>query len=223
MMRKVLLAVVVAGLLASSANAALLFLSADDGGSKLDLAPGQTGNMNMSITIRDIDVDFGDFGGGFAFVNAFLNDDDDEADGKINVVEVISGFPEGGDLMIVYDRDAFDLPADISWNQNNEYGLIMGRVDGGFWGPGTYLLDTLVLRNDSDSTEGETVVTFEKGGRAPQIFADGNVQYAWGFGFDNVIPGFADPGDDFVINNVPEPATLALMAFGGLALLRRRW
>jgi len=226
-MRKTLLAVVVAGLLASSANAALLFLAADDGGSKLDLAPGQTGNMNMSITIRDIDVNLGGGGGGFAFVNAFLNDDNDDADGKINVVEVISGFPEGGPEEVVYDRDPFVLPADISWNQNNEYGLIMGRVDGGFWGPGTYLLDTLVLLNDSDSTEGEKPVTFEKGGRAPHIFADLNILYAWGLGLDNIIGGFADPGvgaedNPFIINNIPEPSALALMAFGGLALLRRR-
>lgn len=222
-MRKVLLAVVVAGLLASSANAALLFLSADDGGSKLDLGPlgsgNETGNMNLMLTVRDMDeLDFA----GFAFANVFLNDDNDEADGKLNVIEVIQGFDEPvGE--IVYDRDAFTLPADISWALNNEYGLIMGRVDGGSWGAGTYLLDTLVILNNSDDTEAQVVVTFEKDGRSPQIFNGNQAMYAWGFGFDNVIPGFSDPGEDFVINNVPEPATLALMAFGGLALLRRRW
>ena len=30
------------------------------------------------------------------------------------------------------------------------------------------------------------------------------------------------PDRRFVVNTIPEPATLALMAFGGLALLRRR-
>ena len=224
-MRKPLLAVVVAGLLASSANAALLFLSnAEDGGSTMDLAPGGTGTMNIMLTVRHIDeVDFA----GFAFANVFLNDENDFADGKLNVHEVISGFPEGGPEEVVYDRDGFVLPADISWNQNNEYGLLMGRVDGGSWGEGTYVLDQLVIINDSDSTEGEKPVTFEKGGRAPHIFAGNLALYQWGFGSDNIIGGFADPGvgaedNPFMINNVPEPATLAVVALGGLALLRRR-
>ena len=220
-MRKVLLGVALFGLVASGANGALLFLQADDGGGKIELAPGDSGNMSMMITIRDIDVDWGPKfdSTGFGFVNAFLNDDDDEANGEVDV----TGLTEG--IGSIYDRGAFTLPADISHNQQNEYGLIMGNGPegaGSAWGPGTYLLDTLALTHNGASTSGTVSVTFEKGGRAPQIFADNLTMYAWGFGFDNVIPGFADPGSPFEINLVPEPASLALVAFGGLALLRRR-
>ncbi len=211
-MRKVLLGVALFGLVASGANAALLFLDAGGSGS-LDLAPGQSGDMSLMITIREIDL------GGFAFTFAFLNDDDDTANGEVDV----TGLTEG--IGSIYDRDAFVLPADISWAVNNEYGLLMGNGPdgpGSAWGPGTYVLDTLALTHNGASTEGTVAVTFEKGGRAPQIFSDQLTLYAWGFGFDNIIGGFADPGAPFEINLVPEPASLALVAFGGLALLRRR-
>ena len=223
-MRKVLLGVALFGWVASGANGALLFLDAGGSGS-LDLAPGQSGDMSLMLTIRAIDS-------GFAFTNVFLNDDDDTANGEVDV----TGLTEG--IGTIYDTGAFVLPADISWDQNNEYGLIMGSgpgEPGSAWGPGTYTLDTLTLTHNGASTSGTVPVTFEKGGRAPQIFAGNLAMYAWGFGFDDIIPGFADPGfggygggpgeedyNPFNINFVPEPASLALVAFGGLALLRRR-
>ena len=218
-MKKLLLAVVVAGLVASSANAAILSLVADDGGGMLDLGPGATGNMHIDLSIHAIDVD------GFAFANVFLNDEDNDGDGKLNVVDWMAGFDEpAGNL--VYDDTSFSLPADISHDLNNEYALIMGRNDGLGWGAGSYRLVTLSIMNTSAEL-GEHPITFEKGARSPQIFTPGFLGYVWGTGFAGVIPHFADPGvggefDPFIIRNVPEPATLALVAFGGLALLRRR-
>ena len=97
------------------------------------------------------------------------------------------------------------------------------------WGPGTYLLQTLKLTHNGSSESGTVPVTFEKGPRAPGITtADPEFEfYVWGLDMDNVMPNFADPGvggegDPFNINFIPEPASLALVAFGGLALLCRR-
>jgi len=217
-MRKVLLGVVLCGLLASGANGALLFLQADDGSAGFDLAPGDSDNMSIMLTIRAIDP-------GFAFANVFLDDDDQEANGQVDVTGLIDG------IGTFYDDSSYDIPMDISHNQQNEYALIMGSgpAEGENWGPGTYLLQTLVLTHNGDREEGRVDITFEKGARMPGITtASPDFQlYVWGLGFDDVLPGFSDPGvggseNPFNINYIPEPASLALVAFGGLALLRRR-
>jgi len=213
-MRKVLLGVALFGLMAGGANAALLSLQADDGGDHLLFAPGDSGNMSVVLEIRPIDT-------GFAFANVFLNDDDNSSNGEVDVTGLIDG------IGTIYDRTAFDLPADISHDINNEYGLVMGSgpEPGENWGPGTYTLDTLVLTLNG-TLDGKVDVTFEKGARAPHIFTAAFVQFPWGVGLDNVVPNFADPGvggeDNPFQIKIPEPASLALIAFGGLALLRRR-
>ncbi len=217
-MRKALLAVALFGLVASGANGALLFLQADDGGGTINLVPGESGNMSIMLEIRAIDT-------GFAFSNVFLDDDDNAANGPLDVTALTAG------IGTVYDHTSFDLPADISHDLENEYALIMGSGPDGDgstnWGPGIYLLETLALTWNGQDPIGTAPVTFEKGARAPGIFTADFIQYVWGLGFDNIIPNFADPGvgaDDnpFNINFIPEPASLALVAFGGLALLRRR-
>ena len=218
-MRKVLLGVALFGLVASGANGALLFLDADGSGS-LDLAPGDSGDMSLMLIIRDIDS-------AFAFTNVFLDDDDNFSGGEVDVTGLTDG------IGTFYDRTLFELPTDISWNQENEYELFMGFGPDGDgqtnWGPGTYLTQTLTLTHNGASESGSVPVTFEKGARAPMIgtAAPDFINYAWGFGLDNVIPNFSDPGvggDDnpFTINFIPEPASLALVALGGLAMLRRR-
>ena len=214
-MRKALLAVALFGLVASGANGALLFLQADDGGGTITLAPGESDDMSIILTIRDIDD-------GFASIRVSLDDDDNFSGGEVDVTGLTDGI-----------RTLFELPTDISWNQENEYELFMGFGPDGDgqtnWGPGTYLTQTLTLTHNGASESGSVPVTFEKGARAPMIgtAAPDFINYAWGFGLDNVIPNFSDPGvggDDnpFTINFIPEPASLALVALGGLAMLRRR-
>ncbi len=213
-MTKILLGVALIGLVASGANAALLELRADDGSDTIWMWPGSSADISLMLEIRDIDT-------GFAFAEVFLNDDDDMANGVVDV----TGFTTP--LAGVYDDSAFTLPADISHDLNNEYGLIYGNPEGGNWGPGTYTLTTLTLALNTTPEFGWVPVTFEKGARAPGIFTADFVQLWWGFGLDNVLPNFADPGvggedHPFNIYVSPEPAALALVAVGGLALLRRR-
>ena len=194
-------------------------LVADDGSGKLDLGPGESGEVSFNLEIQSIDVY------GFFQVGAFLDDEDNQDDGELDVVDLMQGFEEPADDL-VYVRD-FTLPADISHDDNNEYGLLMARTDGVFWGPGSYTVDTLVIMNHSDEV-GEHPITFEKGDRAPAIYNSSFLGlYPWGFGLAGVFPHFADPGvggadNPFMINTIPEPTTLAVVALGGFALLRRR-
>jgi len=170
--------VVAAGVLASSANAAILSLAAEGGGGVLNLAPGDAGYVHIILEIQAIDT-------GFAYSNVFLNDGFDEEDDHLAVEDVIQGFTEpAGDL--TYDRTAFELPADFSHDLGNEYGLIMGRTDDTDWGPGIYTLDTLTVRHLSNEVTGQHPITFEKGARAPQLVTADFVGYPWGLGLAGV-------------------------------------
>ncbi|MCH7702583.1 MAG: PEP-CTERM sorting domain-containing protein [Planctomycetes bacterium] len=208
--------IVASGLFVGTANGAILFLqNAADGTGSMDLGPGETGSLNLMLHMEGYDTDF-------AYVTVFLDDGDDLGDGPLDVVEVIAGL-EGPDVF--YDRSGFTLPADISFDGNNEYGLIIERTDGDGWGTGTYVLDTLVILNDSDEL-GEHPITFEEGDRAPLVFTSDLVWFPWNFNFP-LSPDFLDPGigaedNPFIINTIPEPATAVLLALGGLTLLGRR-
>ena len=211
-------ALVVIAFLAGDAGAALLYLTNPaTGEGTLALAAGETGDMSLMLTIRDIDT-------GFAFLTTFYDDDDDENGGIMEVVDWTPGF-SGPD--VVYDETGQWLPYDISHNLNNEYGLVMGRTDGKNWGPGTYLIDTLTLLVDGIPTQDTVPVTFEEGVRAPQLYTADFSQLPWGEGLDGILPDYLDPGvggelDPFIINLIPEPVPLTVVVMGVLAILRRR-
>ncbi len=191
-----------------SADAALIFLSSNGQGS-VDLAPGESVEIKLVVTIRAIDP-------GFSACWLFLNDDDDSADGETCVTGVApDGDPDENGL--VYERGGFTLPADISWDNSNEYGLFVGTFDGGNWpaagGNGveaTVAIDTIRVTHTGTATEGTIPLTFEMGSRLPLVYSEGFVSYVWGLDFDGVIPSFIDPGvggegNPFIINLVPGP------------------
>ena len=68
-----------------SANAALLFLDSNGKGS-VDLAPGESVEINIMLIIRDIDP-------GWAYANLALDDDDQEMNGEINVTVKSTSVP----------------------------------------------------------------------------------------------------------------------------------
>lgn len=165
----------------------------------IDLAPGESVELDIIIDIRGLDS-------GFAFAAIFLDDDGNNSDGPIEVTALEQGL-SGPD--VVYDRGGFTLPADLSWDIENEYQLIMGRVDGENWGPGTYVLDTLTLTHTGSETSGVVLVTFEEGGRQPHVFTSRFISYIWtpeppSEPFPNMLVPLTGAADNpFVINLVP--------------------
>ncbi len=203
---------VVGMLFVGSADAALIFLDSDGQGS-VDLAPGESVEISIMVTIRAIDP-------GFSTGWIYLNDDDNSTDGEIKVTALApDGAPEENGLE--YDRSDFSLPADLSRDVGNEFNSTMITFDHTNWeeagGDGieaTVAIDTITVTHIGSSTEGTVPLTFESGARAPNVFYDGFFGYPFGLGLDNVIPGFIDPGvgaedNPFIINLVPGPISFA--------------
>jgi hypothetical protein len=227
-MKKVgLVAVLAAGLLAGSAFAATVSITAPDGGNLLDLSGSDNGDMQIRVTTVALDTIQ------LAFLNAFLDTTGSGIDA--DSVDVV-GVTAGNGAPWIYDRSAFEdkLPVDID-ESGAEYGLVSGdptQPSGGYpLGPATYVHDTIHLMDtNGEGAEGDVFVTFELGARAPNATGPGPTFAPFFPGHSGFPPNFPNTlyvGNDtggnpqFVIH-VPEPAALGVLAFGGLAALRRR-
>jgi len=190
------LVMMLAAMLVHPSEGAVLSLAADDGSDTVELAPGETLNLNVVLIIRDIDP-------GFAYADVFINDNDNEGAGPLNVISLTEGIGH------FYDRSGFELPADISHSGANEYGLVMGREDNDDWGPGTYTLDTLVIRHDGEATSGAIELTFEVSDRSPIVLTSELDAYDlycdWPPCGTALELAIGDPGTPFIVNLVPGP------------------
>jgi len=227
-MKKVVLSLVLAGLLAGSADAARIYLAnSTDGSNGLTIPEGSSGDLDIRLDTSALDSIK------VAFVNAFLDSDDDNL--SVTATQGL-GAPFG------YDQSSFKFPAALSEDQGNEYALIMGdQTPGGGLplGAATHVLDTLTVLNNFGQS-GDKPVYFEASKfagdpappRQPAAFGPAPtfspyITAPWGFpaGF----PGFLYVGSAtstnpaFIITKaVPEPATLGLLALGALVVIRRR-
>ena len=175
--------------IAGTAHGAFLYLEdAADGSASMDLAPGESGELNIVLLVHGIDSDV-------ACVTLYLDALDEMSAENLSITGIVSG-----------DWCDWDFPKDQLPLTFEEFGMQLGCDEEE--SPVTLLLVTLIVTHTGTETAGSVEITFEEGARAPQIFTEDFLAFAWGFGFAGVIPNFSDPvvggaGDPFVINLVP--------------------
>ena len=103
-------------------------------------------------------------------------------------------------------------------------------------GPGSHLVGTATLHQTAIGVGGTYEIVFYKGGNFPTITQSTGAAMVYNVNYAGVYPGYwafgayGNPGklagkigrNPLIINCVPEPGALALLALGGLSVLRRR-
>lgn len=226
---KKILALALVGLVASSASAVELSLVGDDD-DQVTVALSTTGTITVQMVLD------GGADGNVSFMNAFMD---------------AAPFNEGTTDGYTVEGNVFKMERDDGspWFRNaggangpniEDYSLIAADDEGGGGpgtnGAGTYAVDNIIIHGTDIGVYHlyyENGVTAEGAPRPPGVFDLNNVQK--GYAINLPLPGFmffrnawvepaATPPFDvpFIVNVTPEPASLALLAVGGLALLRRR-
>ncbi len=219
-MKKVLLAVLVAGLAASSANAGMLWMQFADGGNEVTLAPSETVVVQYMVTLGTTEQLFG----------ALIQNETALGLDQTNVIATPVGWEDLGSTN--NDHLGFGN-AEISVGSTVAGQNILSG--------GEYIIAEQVIHQNDQFVNQDFEITFvvdlafprptltKPDGSSFSLFADTS-PYAssYGIGIAQGSPGFTDTygaisaRQPLIVHCTPEPASLALLGLGALALIRRR-
>jgi hypothetical protein len=208
-MRKLALLVLAVGLTASSANAAVLWMEFRGAGDTVTMAPSDYATIDIWLTPRAWDT-------GAAFDNVGFGFNVDVIELMVQSVSVPQGWT---DLTIIQPT-----------NPNNMFGPRLTYVFFAAAGPMITVTDTtpiLLMDIVLHKTEqlGDVSISFEDSAAPPlpDISNQATPWFKWTLPGEPMFPNsFVIGQDDLSVINIPEPASLALLALGGLAIIRRR-
>ncbi len=228
-MKKILIVAALAGFMASSVSAIELSIRPnwEETGDTLEIEISETGVLTLTMVLAAGD-------GNVSFMNAFLDAT------PLGSGDAVGYDVTGNEFKMVRDDGTgwFRNVGDSSSRNIEDYSLIAADDEGG-GGPGTndfgtYGVDSIIIHGTelgSYDLYYENPVTADGAPRRPQLFDLDNTikDYAIALripGFYWFLNAWRDDYQEFdvpfVINVIPEPASVALLAVGGLVLLRRR-